>query len=586
MQSKYKQTVLTGLLCNPLVSPAIKERILRIADDSWDWLLALVKSPLAKQCIPFVAELLDEQLAKAINKKIAKKDSNESELQDDDFFGTDNLIEAIKWFIRQPDVTVDAARPILEKFEQNDFWGDDYEYIVDAAIKNNDSRDGFLRFFISSRMHCFIYEAASNPSTPSKFLELIAKSSIPDALVSLAGNPSASKALLRILAKDNLELVMSPMSGNPNLPEEYIEKIARSDDRSAKISLFDRNDLNYDVIRILSADEDDYIRRLACRSPELPADVSKRLARDPEESVCAEIAKRIDLSFELIQDLYQRRSMEIDRALAANAAITDVMRDAFVKTNDKELLGAAFSNPKLTQTQLAKLTKEKNKSWITTWLFNRKGLCAQAIEILATSKHAETRERVAYMDNLPDSVLIKLAVDEDAEVRTAVAVHPRCTDVLLREIIALHNDDGDFHLPLRIAESKKSVAILELMLDKLLQTHQESIVEYKKFKAEGVTTFIVPRDFRSLKRFYENPLATERIKTKIAAAGFEEYLAENYEGITLADRLAEGVVTAKAVQKTLTEKFSTKGNERFLEGFASSKRLGEDMVDFLLKKVA
>ena len=55
MQSKYKQTVLTGLLCNPLVSPAIKERILHVAGNSWDWLAAIVKSPLEKQCIPAVA---------------------------------------------------------------------------------------------------------------------------------------------------------------------------------------------------------------------------------------------------------------------------------------------------------------------------------------------------------------------------------------------------------------------------------------------------------------------------------------------------------------------------------------------------
>jgi len=586
MQSKYKQTVLTGLLSNPLVTPAIKERILSVADDSWNWLLALVKSPLAKQCIPVVAVLLEDRLTKAIDKKISNMNPNASDFQDDDFFGRDDLIEAIKWFIGQPGVSVEVVRPILEKFEQNDFWLDHYEHIVDAAINNNGGKDGFLSFFSSSKTNCFICELASHPSTPSEFLELIAKSSIPDALVSLAGNPTANKALLRILAKDNWELVMSAMSGNPNLPEEHVEKIARSGDRSSKISLLNSNYLNDDVLRILSADEEEFIRILACRHPNLPTDVSTLLARDPEESVRAEIAKRMDLSSELIQELYQCRSIEIDRALAANAAITDEMRDEFVKINDKELMGAAFSNPKLTETQLAKLSKEKNKSWVTTWLFNKQGLCAQAIEILATSKHAASRERVASMDNLPDAVLANLAVDKDADVRTAVAVHPSCTDALLREIIGLHDEDGDFHLPLRIAESKKSVEILELMLDKLLQTHKESIADYKKLKVEGVTTFIVPRDFRSLKRFYENPLATERIKAKIAAAGFEEYLAQNYEGLALADRLAEGLVTVKAAQKTLTEKLTKEGNELFLAGFTSSQKLGEDTADFLLRKVA
>ena len=578
MQSKYKQTILAGLLWNPLVSPSVKEQILRGANDSWDWLSALVKSPLAKQCIPFVAELLDEQFAKAIELEIAEDDQKKSQLQIEN-----KLIYAINWFIGQPGVSVDAARPILEKFEQYDLWWSYYEYIVDAAIKNNDARDGFLRFFISSKKHSFICEAASNIDTPFEFLELIAKSSIPGALGNVAGNPNASKALLRILATHDWELLMEQLSGNPNLPDEYIEKIATSENRSAKISLLKRCDLNDEMIRILSKNEDEILRKLVCKNRKLPADVCARLVGDPEESVRAEIAKRDDLSPELIQILYKRRSMEIDRALAANEAITDLMRDEFVNSNNKELLGAAFSNPRLTELQIAKLSKEKDKSWVATWLHRKKGLCAQAIEILATSKHYETRELVARMDDLPDTVMAKLAVDKNAEVRTAVAVHPRCTDILLKEIIALHDDDGDFHLPLRIAESNKSVEIFELMFDRLMKTHEESIADYKKLRAEGVTTFIVPRDFRSLKVFYESPIASERIKSTVI--GINEYLAEHDEGLALADRLSRGVITAKAAQTSLSEKLLAKGSERFLAGFTSFQGLDEEIVDFLLKKV-
>ena len=188
------------------------------------------------------------------------------------------------------------------------------------------------------------------------------------------------------------------------------------------------------------------------------------------------------------------------------------------------------------------------------------------------------------MDDLPDTVLAMLAFDEDAEVRTAVAVHPRCFDVLLREIIALHDDDGDFHLPLRIAESNKSVEIFELMFDRLMKTHEESIADYKKLRAEGVTTFIVPRDFRSLKVFYENPIASERIKSTVI--GINEYIAEHDEGLALADRLSKGIITAKSAQKSLSEKLSANGSERFLCGFTSFHGLDEVVVNFLLKRVA
>jgi hypothetical protein len=36
----------------------------------------------------------------------------------------------------------------------------------------------------------------------------------------------------------------------------------------------------------------------------------------------------------------------------------------------------------------------------------------------------------------------------------------------------------------------------------------------------------------------------------------------------------------------LTEKFSAQSNERFFAGFTSSKKLDEDVADFLLKEIA
>jgi hypothetical protein len=577
MNSNYKHTILSTLLSNPSVSPEVKERILRLADDSWDWLSALTEGPLPKQCTKTIAELLEAQLAKAIESGLAKKDPEDSE------FHLDNdVLKAIEWFIEQTGVSVNTVRPILEKFEQNNLWWSYYKPIIDAALKNNDSRDGFIRFFVSSKKRYFTEEIASNPGTPPEILESLAQSPIPEVLRAVADNPAASNALLRSLCEDHWELVTRHLASNPNLPEEFVERIARSDDRFPKVDLIGRDDLNDDVVRILSADEDEYIRGLVSQRVMLPSDVIARLVRDPEESVRAKIAERGDLSAELIQDLYQSRSVKIDRALAANPAITDEMRDAFVQSNDKELLGAAFANPRLTKVQLAKLSKEKNKSWVKTWLYTRERLCVEALDILATIKHAEARERMAYMAELPDTILAKLAVDVDAEVRTAVAVHPKCTDALLKEIISRHDEDGDFHLPLRISESNRSAEILELMFDKLLQVHHEAITEYKKLRADGATTFIVPRDFRSLKRFYENPLASEQLKT--AVTDIYEHFAEHNKGLALAERLAEGSVTLKATQKTLSENFSAEDCELFLAGFASSTRLGDEVVDFLLKK--
>jgi hypothetical protein len=49
--------------------------------------------------------------------------------------------------------------------------------------------------------------------------------------------------------------------------------------------------------------------------------------------------------------------------------------------------------------------------------------------------------------------------------------------------------------------------------------------------------------------------------------------------------LARGVITTKAAQKTLSEKLLAKDSEQFLAGFVSSKRISEDVADFLLKEI-
>lgn len=582
MYSNYKQTILVSLLTNPAVVPSAVAKILRHADDSWDWRSALGECALPDQCIPVVAKLLDDQLAKAIQMQIAEVEAKK-EFDELEFEVDEDLINAIVWLIEQPGASLDTTRSILEKLEQSNLHWSCYKFIVEAAVKNENNRAGFLDFFITSTNKIFLTETASNPGTPSEFLELLAKSASLDVLEVLAGNPAASSALLMDLAKNHWELLMSPISDNPNLPKELIERIARSDDWSARYGLVQRDDLEESVIRILGADEDDSIRCHVCRKAGLPPDLVARLACDPEEFVRVEIAKRTDLSAELIQELYQSHSMEIDRSLAANAAITDAMRDAYVQTNDRELLGASFSNPRLTELQLTKLSKEKNKSWVRAWLHSQKRLCAQAIEILATCKHAEVRERLAHMDDLPESVVAKLAVDPNADVRTAVALHPECTDALLKVIIAQHGEDGDFHLPLRIAQSEKSAEVLELMFERILQVHQEAIANYKEMKTQGGKVFIVPKDFRSLNSFYSNPLASDQIRATVAS--IYNHLAEYDKGLALADGLADGVITAKAAREILSEKLTAEDSEQFLMGFTSCRRPDEKAVDFLVKTV-
>jgi hypothetical protein len=579
MISSYKETVLLGLLRNPCVLTPVKERILRGADDSWNWLLTFDGDPPPEQQIQIQAELLDHKLT-----NVAEESIKETEFENNEIDLSDDLQEAIIWFLKQPHITLNSSIQILNKFEQYEFRWNYYGYVIDSALKNPKNKTAFANYFLNSTNRYFVEGVASHPGTPLECLDTLSKSSNTDVLQALATNPAASKTLLRTLVKDHGEFVMLAMDENPNLPEEFMLTIANSDHRSSKISLSQRDDLSEDVLRILSFDEDEYIRSLIARRKVLPSDVLTRLISDPDESVRVEIAKRSDLSPEFVRQLYLSRSIEIDYALAGNPTISDEMRDAFVLSNDPELLGAAFMNPRLTKFQIEKLQKEKNKKWMKNWSFSGKNLSAEACAILAKSKDAEKRERIARLENLPEDLIAELAKDVDAEIRTAIAEHPKCTDAILKAIIARHDEDGDFHLPLRITDKAKSSEILELMFDRLMLIHAETIAQYKKLKADGETSFIVPRDFRSLKRFYNHPLASDRIKNTVAE--IYPHLAMHDQGLALADNLSTSTSSTESVLKTLNEIFSDEGSEEFLAGFVSSSNLNKEAIDYLLVKLA
>lgn len=309
------------------------------------------------------------------------------------------------------------------------------------------------------------------------------------------------------------------------------------------------------------------------------------MARDPNESIRAEIAKRSDLPQLLLDELSKYDSEEINLSLAANPIITDEMRNKFTQSKDRKLLGASFANPKLTELQLEKLLKEKDKSWIASWMVGRKNLCQEAAVILTKSNNWETRERLDAIENATNEVLQLLACDENADVRTSVAQNPQCSEKILKEIISRHTDDGDFNLPLWISQSSFSIEILESMLAKLIDLHKETITTYKQVKeANPNEAAIVPRDFRSLKLFYGNPLATERMKTDISSIYSD--LGEEDEGQKFVDQMNNGFISLDDSLLIIEEKLSHPNNARFLSGLAASHLLSSEVIDFLIEKLS
>lgn len=242
--------------------------------------------------------------------------------------------------------------------------------------------------------------AQSQDSRPNKLARL-ARSSRPEIRRSVARNPSSPTAALQLLSRDqDLEVLIS-VASNPSTPEEPLRKLALSKVPQIRVAVAGNHSSPPTLLaemltsRVCSPDE-----RLALA----------KNAATPEASL-----KRI---------VSDRPSRELQCAVVSNtSAPADVLRSVLGAGDPRDARLRALS--------IALASNPATPSDIRARLFE---VAEYREAVLRTAARESAAERIKHVWRAyrGSSVLSLLAVDEDPEVRRAVATSPHTPDDVLR----------------------------------------------------------------------------------------------------------------------------------------------------------
>lgn len=244
-----------------------------------------------------------------------------------------------------------------------------------AAAQSQETRSGKLARLARSSRQEIRRSVASNPSSPPTALEMLSRDQDLEVLISVASNPSTPEGPLRTLALNKAVQVRTAVAGNPSSPQTLLAEMLTS--------------------RVCSPEE-----RLALA----------KNAATPEASL-----QRI---------VSDRPSRELQCAVASNAsAPADVLRS---------VLGAG--DPRDARVRVLSIALASNPATPSDLRARLFEVPEYREAVLSTAASESAAERIKHVRRAyrGSSVLSLLAVDEDPEVRRAVAISPQSPDDVLR----------------------------------------------------------------------------------------------------------------------------------------------------------
>ncbi|WP_371660475.1 hypothetical protein [Streptomyces sp. NBC_00280] len=153
-----------------------------------------------------------------------------------------------------------------------------------------------------------------------------------------------------------------------------------------------------------------FLRWALAARPDLPPEVSRRLAMDPLPGIRADLAENPVIDDALMRALADDKDQEVRRHLAHNP---NVPLDVLVRLAATTKLGAALP-PRIEAASPAE------------------------VEELARSTDATVRMLLALRRDLPDGIRDALATDPDAKVLKTIAPHPGLSEAQLRDMVDRH----------------------------------------------------------------------------------------------------------------------------------------------------
>jgi len=328
--------------------------------------------------------------------------------------------------------------------------------------------DKFFEILASDQSPLVRIEISKYSELPENLVALLSKDSNPQVRDGIARNIKASKNILDELAKDKAIAVRRNIASNPNASLEAIETLSKDKDKQIKIAILKNpsapekvKDGIYEMF--LKELKHDDLYELS-KSSNLSLGILENLSKNKDESIRENIANYQD-SVDVLMQLAKDKSSDVRRAVASNEKASIGILELLSKDKDENVRANIASNLNCTVDILEKLSNDKETYVLQSVIANLntpielikkfashkdEGVRASVaqysrgnIEILkglAGDSESYVRRMVANPQNVDDEasmkvpleILEKLAVDEEADVRTAVAENPYTSAELLR----------------------------------------------------------------------------------------------------------------------------------------------------------
>ena len=235
---------------------------------------------------------------------------------------------------------------------------------------------------------------------------------------------------LLALMTDQKQSVREALLANPGLPSELLTVLAASPDRWIRTTVAQNRSTPTHVLAELITDGSRSVRAALAGNESTPRAVLEQLARDPEDSVRESVAGNSSTDAQTLR-LLARAPNAIVKHVAGNTSTpADVLEDlAREALSDGDLTEVLVSNPSTPIHILETLI-----TGFSEWDYHLRALWRaathplmppQTLDDLARNRHESVRQVVARHPNTSADTLERLSRDSESGVREAALSNPR-----------------------------------------------------------------------------------------------------------------------------------------------------------------
>jgi hypothetical protein len=253
------------------------------------------------------------------------------------------------------------------------------------------------------------FQLPSIPWLPPSFLEELGAS--PDATLRsyVARNPSTPEALVRALSRDALAPVRQAAAVHPALPASEWARLADDEDPSVLAALARRLDLSNEIVQRLGASPFSQVRLVVAQRQEIPEMLLGALLFD--------MSARVRSQAERAPKAKQAKAAEEKRLRSLRRISEDAARAALrAGTISKRALAMHLHTPLALLCELA-----TDSAPVAYWLCAHPRLPAEVLALLAQHPSEKLRVWCAEQSHTPPEVLARMASDANRWVQRAVA---------------------------------------------------------------------------------------------------------------------------------------------------------------------